>query len=55
MNDRGFIDEHCILAFVVIESNSFGNVKIRTLEEPVYYLCISSDRKKPVGIKKVSF
>lgn len=38
--------------FVVIESNSFGNVKIRTLEEPAYYLCISPDRKKPVGIKK---
>lgn len=38
--------------FLVIESNSFGNIKIRTLAPPIYYLCISDDRKKPVGVRK---
>ena len=39
-------------AYLVIESDSFGTIKIHSMQEPIYYLCIGKDGK-PVGIPKV--
>jgi len=41
------------LAYLVIESDSFGTIKIHSMEEPIYYLCVGKDGR-PVGIPKVS-
>uniref|UniRef100_A0A7M6DRS6 Uncharacterized protein n=2 Tax=Clytia hemisphaerica TaxID=252671 RepID=A0A7M6DRS6_9CNID len=39
-------------AYLVIESDSFGTIKIHSMQEPIYYLCIGKDGK-PIGIPKV--
>lgn len=41
------------LAHLVIESDSFGTIKIHSVQDPIYYLCIGGDGK-PVGVPQVS-